>query len=275
MLDKTVGQCWHGIADVYAGADLPQRASVGAIAKGTGWWELDQIFRIYPGQFTVVHGPTNHGKSTFLMNLICNLWCEHKLKSFLFMPENEGHVVERLGLIWGERQGWDAFLEVGFVVGSATQRRDQAPRDLNWILSRVKDCINEGHGGIAVLDPWNEIDATRPREITQTEWIGACLQAIAKFARDENIAIILSAHPTKSGVADGKRPGPYDLADSAHFANKPANILSVWRDPSGNGVTEICSQKVREIGAGKRGVCYFSVDENTGIFTPQPGAVSL
>ena len=33
--------------------DVAQRPDVSTIALGTGWWELDQIWKIYPGQFTV------------------------------------------------------------------------------------------------------------------------------------------------------------------------------------------------------------------------------
>lgn len=274
MLNKTNGLCWHGIADVYALADAPQYPSVSAITRSTGYWELDQLFKIYPGQFCLLHGATNHGKSTFLMNLICNQFAEHGTKSFLFMPENERHLKERLGLIWGNRQNWDQFAEIGVVLGSSIPRQDQSPRDLGWILGRAYDCHKEGHGGIVCLDPWNEIDFTRPKDVPQTEFIGWCLRDITKFARETNLTVFLSAHPTKSGVADGKIPGPYDLADSAHFANKPDNILCVYRDPN-TKATSVISQKVREIGAGKRGVCVFDVDEDTGIFTPQHGAVSI
>jgi twinkle protein len=208
------------------------------------------------------------------MNLICNQYAEHGTKSFLFIPENERQIKDRLSLIWGSRQGWDAFAEVGAVIGSAIRREDQSPRSLDWILAKAVDCHNDGHGGLVILDPWNEIDFTRPKDVPQTEFIGWCLRDITQFARETNLTVILSAHPTKSGVAEGKIPGPYDLADSAHFANKPDNILCVFRDPVQKGVTSIISQKVREIGAGKRGLCVFNVDEETGIFTPQHGAVT-
>ena len=35
------------------------------------------------------------------------------------------------------------------------------------------------------------------------------------------------------------------------------------------------SAKVREIGAGRVGACHFDVDSQTGVFTPQYGAVTL
>jgi predicted ATP-dependent serine protease len=54
----------------YSLADLPQRESIASIARGTGWWELDQILKLYPGQFIVTTGIAGHGKSTFWLNVI-------------------------------------------------------------------------------------------------------------------------------------------------------------------------------------------------------------
>ena len=275
MTEEKTDAFWHGTPDLYAFADLPRYESVANIARSTGWPELDFIYKLYPGQFTVVHGPTNHGKSTFLMNLICNQFCEYGTKSFVYLPENEKHLRERFSLIWGDRPGWDAFGEVGMVVASSIRRYDEQPHDLGWLLSHAYAAHNEGHSGLVVLDPWNEIEWMRPKDMTLTEFIGDCLKMITGFCRETNIAVILSAHPTKSGVLEGKPPGAYNIDGSAHWANKPDNILCVFRSPDKKNETRVLSQKVREIGAGKRGECFFNVDEDTGLFTPQYGAVSL
>jgi hypothetical protein len=58
-----------------------------------------------------------------------------------------------------------------------------------------------------------------------------------------------------------------------NWYNKCDNGLIVVRDPE-KPVCRVISAKVREIGAGKRGVCYFDVNEETGIFKPQYGAGS-
>lgn len=263
---------WRGIPGIYSLADLPRHPSVTSIAKTTGWWELDQIYKLYAGQFTVVHGPTNHGKSTFLMNMICNQWCENKLKSFVYLPENERHLHERFALIWGDRQGYDAFAEVGILIASSIRRFDEQPHDLMWILNHAFDCHKESNLGLIVLDPWNQIEVTRPKDMPLTEFLRDCLKLVTGFCRDTNIPVMLSAHPTKAGVKENNVPGAYDIDGSAHWANAPDNILCVFR---GVAETTVYSQKVREIGAGKRGLCVFNVDEETGIFTPQKGAVSL
>jgi hypothetical protein len=58
-----------------------------------------------------------------------------------------------------------------------------------------------------------------------------------------------------------------------NWFNKCDNGLIVARDQD-KSTTRVISAKVRESpAAGKLGVCYFTVDRNTGIFTPQKGAV--
>lgn len=273
MLKKTEGMFYHGIPGVFSLADLPRYPSVAKTAWSSGYWELDQIWQPYPAQFTLLHGPTNHGKSSFLLNLAVKQW-ELGKRTFLFMPENERSLWERLSLIWGDRDGWEAFSEVGVMVGSSDRKYDETPRDLTWILHSALDAHRINKLDLLVLDPFNEVEMTKPRDWSESDFIGKCLQYVTGFCREFGLPIIMAAHPTKSGVQDGKVPGVYDVHGSAHFANKPDNVLCVWRDPKINE-TRIISQKVREIGGGKRGVCCFKVDSETGLFTPQYGGVTV
>jgi hypothetical protein len=99
----------HSQAGYFSLADVPQQPDVSQIAISTGWWELDQIWRPYPGQFNVVSGIAGHGKSTFLLNVMCNLAKKHGTKSFLYVPENEAHVRDKLRTIWGAADGFEEF----------------------------------------------------------------------------------------------------------------------------------------------------------------------
>src|SRR5260221_16177 len=87
-------------AGLYTLADLPQRGSVEKQAFGSGWWELDQILKFYLGQFLIVTGIAGHGKSTFLLNVLLKMALEKGVGSFLYAPENEGHLKEKLRKIW-------------------------------------------------------------------------------------------------------------------------------------------------------------------------------
>jgi len=273
MLTKPkVGPTYHGIPGVFALADLPRYPSVSSIAWTTGWAELDEIYRLYPGQFTVVHGATNHGKSTFLFNLVVNQVAQLGRRVFLYVPENERTLWDRLSMIWGDRSedAWRVASEMGILIGSSVRKYADPPRTLPWILETGLEVHRIQKLDLMILDPWNEIEFSRPREMSQTEFIGECLKYITGFCREHDLTLILSAHPTKTGVQDGKIPGPYDVDGSAHWANKPDNVLCVWRGKGSE--VRVISQKVREIGAGARGgVCYFTVEDETGVFTAQYG----
>jgi len=53
--------------------ELRKYPDISSSTIATGWWELDQIFKIYPGQFVVVTGLAGSGKSTFLFNMLMTM----------------------------------------------------------------------------------------------------------------------------------------------------------------------------------------------------------
>jgi hypothetical protein len=88
--------------------NLPQRGSVSEIATGTGWWELDQIFKLYPGQFVVVTGDAGQRQVDVHAQHAGQHEPHHEdFRSMLFVPENEGHLLEKMQRIWGDRPGFD------------------------------------------------------------------------------------------------------------------------------------------------------------------------
>lgn len=256
-------------------ADLPQRGSIAKIAMSTGWEELDAIWKLYPGQFTVCTGVAGHGKSTLLLNVLANIARKHDMRSFLYVPENEGHILEKMRLIWGEEPGFDHFAkEQCFVQSAQPSAYDSVPKTIQWVLDRAVVAVERDGVDVVMIDPWNELERAKPKDMLLSDYIGQCLMHLKQFCRSMNIAVILVAHPTKAGVEQGKTPTLADIEGSMNWYNKCDNGLIVVRDPVAN-TAKVISAKVREIGAGKRGECHFFVDANTGRFTPQYGAYSL
>ena len=108
-----------------------------------------------------------------------------------------------------------------------------------------------------------------------TDHIGQSLMLVKEFVRFFNCVVMIIAHPTKAVFDRGSSrvPGLADIEGSMNWYNKCDNGLIIWRD-LGRNSCKVISAKVREIGAGKTGECYFAVDPATGIFTPQHGAVT-
>lgn len=263
------------IDGLHALKDLPQRGSISSIAMGTGYAELDEIWKLYPGQLTVCTGVAGHGKSTFLLNVLANIGRENNVASFLYVPENEGHIHEKMKLIWGNRPGFETFeTHQCFVQSSAPEYYDSKPKTLKWVMDRAVDAVDKARVGVVLIDPWNELERAKDKNQLMTDYIAECLMYLKGLCRSKEVAVILVAHPTKAGVEAGKVPSLADIEGSMNWYNKCDNGLIVARDPIGN-TTRVISAKVREIGAGRRGECHFYVDPNTGLFTAQHGAVSL
>lgn len=250
--------------------DLHQRPSIADDAFSTGWRELDAIWKLYGGQFTIVTGIAGHGKSTFLLNVICNMAKKEGRRAFLYVPENESHLRDKMKLIWGDDDGFDDFCEnLCFVQSAMPDVYHSAPMDLTWVLDQAVIGIEKDWTSVLMIDPWNELEHYKPRDWLMTDYIRTCLMNLKKFSRSHNVAIILVAHPTKAVFENGGRiPTLADIEGSMNWYNKCDNGLVVVRN-NDSGTTKIISAKVREHGAGKVGACQFYVDASTGRFTPQ------
>ena len=124
----------HGIPGYYALADLPQRAPLSESAVSTGWQELDKILKIYPSQFIVTTGNAGSGKSTFLFNLIINLCWKNKTKAWLYVPENEMNLLQKMTLMFGDKPEGSLFGQFAntkcFVQSSNYEHYYDEPRDI-------------------------------------------------------------------------------------------------------------------------------------------------
>jgi twinkle protein len=266
----------HGQEGYFSLADLPQRGSIAKQAFGVGWWELDEIFKFYLGQFVVVTGVAGHGKSTFILNCLTKLAKDRGVASFLYVPENEGYLREKLRKLWpGDAASFEHYCESQCFIQSAVVGQNETPRTMRWVLNQATIAVERDRVEIVMIDPWNELDRAKPKDMLLSDYIGACLMEVKDFCRTMNCAVIVVAHPTKAvNEGGGRVPGLADIEGSMNWFNKCDNGLIVVRDLEKNSA-RVISAKVREIGAGKIGACHFFVDPQTGIYTPMTGAVTL
>ncbi len=265
----------HGQRGYYSLKDLRQRPSIAEQCLSTGWKELDAIWRLYAGQFTVVTGIAGQGKSTFLLNVLCNLAKKHCTRSFLYVPENEGHLLDKMRGIWGPQGGFDDFCENLCYVQSANpeEYREMPFMNLPWVLDQARVAVEKDWTSVLLIDPWNELEHYKPANMLLTDYIRECLMHLKRYSRVANVSIILVAHPTKAVFEEKGKPRQPTLADiegSMNWYNKCDNGLVITRNMELN-TAKVISCKVREHGAGKVGACAFYVDPNTGVFTPQYG----
>ena len=258
----------------------------------TGWPAVDRHYTVVPGQMTVITGWPGSGKSEWLDALLLNL-AVRGWRFAIFSPENhpvELHVSKFTEKFFGkpfgagrtERLTKDEAIEAatemeewfGFLIPKATTEKQVFT--LEDILMAA-----EGHFGLRgnwrnrevkkglVIDPWNELEHFRPRELSETEYISQTLSRIRGWARASMVHVWIVAHPQKLRRDDSGKlpvPKPDSISGSQHWWNKADNALTVWRplDEPTNQDVQLHVQKVRFKHVGRPGVVDLKYDRVTG-----------
>ncbi len=265
--------------------------------KKTGWLRFDEYYTVKPGEMTIVTGIPSHGKSSWLTALLVNLAQREDWKFLLYSPENyppERHLASIASIYTGkpfkagptERLTIDEVMTVNSWLQNHfcyLQPHDNGTNLKALIKAAISTTKRHGINGL-ILDPWNEIDHSRPSGVTETEHISQCLTSVRMFARIYKVHVWIVAHPTKlykdPNKSDSTYPiaTAYDISGSAHWANKADNVISIWRDPTNESLPvqgHVLKVRFREVG--KPGVGYFKYDKMTERFsdTSEFGAVDV
>lgn len=237
------------------------------------------------GDFSIVSGIPNHGKSTFvnhLTHILATAGWVTTFASFEQPPQTQhSYALRTLAsgkaaklLTQEERFEADGFIDkhYNFIVPDL----NEDDPDFDWVLTKMEDAHFRYGSNMFVIDPWNELsDSYDRKSMTKTEYTGDSIKKLKRFANKYRVHVMVIAHPAKmkrnnDGTYD--RPTLYDIADSAHWANKADLGLIVHRDdPSGNetGVHVVKSRYFEDIG--KAGVSYvLNYDEATKKYENNP-----
>lgn len=115
--------------------------------------------------------------------------------------------------------------------------------DLDWVLQHAEAAVVR-HGCKAVLiDPWNKLENQRPKDLSETEYIGRCLDRCMDFAQGYNCHVQIIAHPAKViNKTKAVCPDLMDVAGSKNWDNKVDQGWAMHRpkftDDFGNQVTD-------------------------------------
>lgn len=191
-----------------------------------GWRTFDRHYRARHGLLTIVTGSPGSGKSFFLDNLMVRLAERHGWRFAVCSPENqpfERHLATILSI-----QQRAPFAD-GPLPRMTPGMRDDARRwaeghftfvlpdepTVAAVLDRADVLVyRQGIRGL-VIDPWNELDHTRPNGMTETEFVSQSLTRLRNWARVAGVQVWLVAHPTKLHKADDGSypvPTPYDIS---------------------------------------------------------------
>lgn len=233
----------------------------------SGWSTMDDYYRPALGQWTLVTGIPSHGKSNFIDALTCNLAIEHGWKFCFFSPENQP-VARHFASLSEKYIGAPFHPKSGAKAKMTVEEKKKSEKWLNNHFSIILPDEEEGNWSIdgvlelaktvikrkgvqgIVIDPWNEIDHSRPGNLSETEHTSQVISKIRQFARAHSVHIWLVAHPTKMRKDDNGQypiPTPYDVAGSAHFLNKADMAICIYRyvGQVDQTITDIYIQKMR------------------------------
>tara|TARA_R100000388_G_scaffold39145_2_gene30170 strand:+ start:2134 stop:3810 length:1677 start_codon:yes stop_codon:yes gene_type:complete len=198
-----------------------------------GLGESDNYFKIELGQWSVVTGIPNSGKSDIIDQILINVAKKHGFRNAIFSPESwpyESHI-KRIANKYNQANCNSAMLNdtKGFIKEYFNWIKiDLANLTLKGILDNFKELVLQRGVKICVIDPYNMLDHTAQKDFS---YIGKQLSQITQFCQQTNTHLFLIAHPRKIESENGifKKPNLYSISGSADFFNKSFNGLVVYR----------------------------------------------
>jgi len=274
----------HGAGDY---VDQVQQLYQHGIPQGvsTGWACIDELYRVRPGDVTVVTGAPNSGKSEWLDALAVNLARDHGWRIGVYSPE-QGSAAEHIAKLAEKYTGRP--FNHGHSTRISTTELDQSvtwiDQHFTWLepeqptlgaLLAIAEqlVLRRGVRGL-IFDPWNEIEHARPAAMTETEYIGSTLSRIRRFARAHAVHVWIVAHPQKlrRDEHSGQYPvvGPYEISGSANWNNKVDCCISIWRERKAGVSTsevDVHVQKVRHKYVGRLGMATLNWNRLSGRYS--------
>lgn len=243
-----------------------------------GHENFDKLCSFETKRLCVVTGIPGSGKSEFIDEIAERLNIRYGWRFAYFSPENAPlayHASKLIEKFTGkkftkERLPWNEYRQV-------KQHLEQniffiAPKDdfrLGTILEKAKFLVRRKGIKALVIDPYNRLEDESNGQ-SETRYISKQLDQLTNFAQQNDVLVILMAHPTKlPRNADGSTEAPtlYNISGSANFYNKTDFGLVVHRNRS-EGTVDVIVQKVKFRHLGQCGTATFKYNLNNGRYVP-------
>lgn len=244
-----------------------------------GYNKFDSLLTWMPGELTSVTGIPGSGKSEFIDQILIKLSLNDGWKFGIFSPENhpeEYHFSKLAEKYIGKtfhgncfKMDEDDLFNAKSFLNESFYFIDINDENisLDGLLKKVRELVlRKGINGF-LLDPWNYIEHKIPQGYSETQYISEALTKLSRFAKSNQVHIIVVAHPVKiqkdPKTEKYKIPTMYDISGSAHWFNKTDNGISIYRDFDTNLITAYV-QKVRFKFTGQIGFSSFTWEKTTG-----------
>lgn len=235
-------------------SDFPEMPPVRGVPIGIKC--MEGKIEIVPSTVTVFTGYANMGKSSVMNTVVAYAIAEGLavcIASFETMPKpilRDGIAKALIGCSdydfknHPQRAAAYETLEDRLKVISNSLDED-LEFDIDTFLETARIAVQRYGVGLIVLDPWNELEHKRGKDETTTEYVGRAIRAVKRFARLNNVAVWIVAHPTKPQKGVNQMPSLYDVSDSANWANKADYGLVYHRKDKAKNEAQLAVVKVR------------------------------
>jgi twinkle protein len=216
-------------------------------------------FKCRLGDFSVITGTPGYGKTTFANDLFCGIAYDNHLTiawaSFEQEPQRDHRRnlrswftgMREIDLTEGERAAADRWIDAQHLFLVPSEHEDAT---LEWLLEKMELAVARYGARIVIIDPWNEIEHSRRRDESETEYIGRAIRTLKRFAKAFKVHICVIAHPTKSVKdADGKYKMPtlYDINGSANWYNKADLGVIVHKENEDDTLIKVQKSRYHEV----------------------------
>lgn len=213
--------------------------------KNRYFGNLNNIFKLMFGHLVVGTGIPSHGKSNFTEWLVLNYLLENDIKASFFSPEHqpmELHMSTFVQKVIGKNYFFEIENTPRCSKIELMQFHQWANQKLyltspeggefanwDWIFEKFKEQIYSFGINIFVIDAWNKVEFTGNKP--ERENITKTLSRLTQFAQQNNVLIIVIAHPTKMKKENGnyEKPTLYNVSGSADFRNQTHDGFCIYR----------------------------------------------
>lgn len=253
-------------------SDLPRSTGT---SISSGWKALDPHLKFALPEVAVVTGVPNVGKSQFGLAIVAQLARVHGMRSAILQFEDDidrhRDDLLRYATAWKLGDDPSAWIDDHFVtIAPPESIEDAEDKSLRWLLDRIEEAATRHDCRCILLDSWNEVEHAFGVGENETGYTGRALRLLRAEARRLGLLILIVVHPSKAGGLKGSidEMTPYDIAGSAHWANKPDHVLLLHRDPESNA-TAIKVAKSRDYRRrGVPGTVRLAFDPHRAVYTP-------
>ncbi len=235
-----------------------------------------EFFKLSMGEWSVVSGIPNSGKSDILDQVLCNLSMTYGFRCAMFSPESfpyEGHIKRIANKLKQKNCDNDDLNDVKDFIEEHFYwiKIDLENLTLKSILQAFRELVFQKGINVCVIDPYNMLDHSAQRDFT---YVGKLLSQITQFCQQTKTHLFLVAHPRKIESEGGqyKKPTLYDISGSADFFNKAYNGIIAYRcighkTTYGSDSVKIYVEKVKRKENGQLGCFEIAPDfKNGGVY---------